>query len=311
MRPKEATDKARTDLDEADRLAAGLIERSAGDRFSPIYMLGAITAVAKSDFPRARGHLVAYRKANPDDKRAEELENLLPPPPVQVAAAERVEGAGVPREKYRPVQPGVSAASGEASAGTICCVVRDKSASNKLYFLSTEHVFSGQPGTAVVQPSPLDGGSAPADVVAHLVKALTPKINVENRVAGAIATIANRTLVNPNCFAVGAFTGVADVSPDDEVTLVGRTSGVAKGRVVAVDSVTSIWTGEGSVTFSGLITCQGTAGGSFSEGGDSGAPVVNARNELVGMLYAGSENVSIVIPIKPILDAFGVELVTE
>jgi len=314
MRPKEARDKARQALDGADELATGLIDRGAGERFSSVYVLGAITAIAKNDFPRARDYVATYEKVNPSDtKTPEELAKMLPPAPVQVAAAQRVEGAGIPQKKYRPVQPGVSAGSVESSAGTICCLVRDKAGSRNQYFLSSEHVFAGEPGVGIVQPSPFDGGSAPRDQIARVARTVKPDVNAENRIAGALAAITENTPVNPDCFAIGAFAGVADVSSGEQVTLVGRTSGVSEGQVIAVDSVTSIWLGEANqgVMFSGLIVCQKADGGSFSDSGDSGAPVVNARNELVGMLYAGSVSESMVIPIKPILDHFDVELVTK
>jgi hypothetical protein len=43
-------------------------------------------------------------------------------------------------------------------------------------------------------------------------------------------------------------------------------------------------------------------------GGDSGAPVVNDRDELVAMVYAGSAASTMIIPIEPILQAFNVTL---
>jgi len=66
---------------------------------------------------------------------------------------------------------------------------------------------------------------------------------------------------------------------------------------------------DGAVKFSGLVACVGENGKAMSKPGDSGAPVVNAKNELVGMLHAGSDEVSLFIPITPILQALDVELV--
>jgi V8-like Glu-specific endopeptidase len=49
----------------------------------------------------------------------------------------------------------------------------------------------------------------------------------------------------------------------------------------------------------------------ISAPGDSGAPVVNDRKELVGFIYGGSPTSTIVMPIQPVLNAFGVRLADQ
>jgi hypothetical protein len=58
--------------------------------------------------------------------------------------------------------------------------------------------------------------------------------------------------------------------------------------------------------FDGVFLCRGANDQPFSRIGDSGAPVVNAKTELIGMALGSVGNATVVLPIKPILEAFGV-----
>jgi S1-C subfamily serine protease len=314
---KDVTDKAQPALSEADRLVAGLLDRGVGETFQPIYILAAITAIAKNDSRQARECLRHYLKANPKDASANDLLNSLPPDPDAVAV-KGVDGgasATTSKQKHRPVQPGTSAGSSGMSAGDglICCIVQDKTDAKKRYLLSSNHVFRGNPGTSIVQPSPRDGGSAPLDQVAHVFKSIEDKPTEINRLAGTLGDVMEGIPVNPKCFAIGAFAGTAKAKSGDRVMLVGRTSDVSKGVVMATDVSETIHV-EGDPTprrFAGLVACKGEGGKPFARPGDSGAPVVNVTGQLVGMLYAGSNNVCYFIPIEPLLDALDVTLVKE
>ncbi|WP_020473080.1 hypothetical protein [Zavarzinella formosa] len=314
MRPKETTDKVRLSLDEADRLSSGLIERKVGDRYHPILMLGAITAIAKNDYPRARGHLKAYRQVEPNDPKAGELEKLLPTPPAETTAAiHHTDGAESPRQKFRPVRPGISAGSSETGGGTICCVVQDRKDPTKRYLLTAD-VFGDKTtvGLAIIQPSPLDGGAAPTDQIAQVARILLPKSGGENQAAGCLSVVSPDVKYDPACYSIGAFAGKGIAAPGDHVTLIGRTSGVVHGRVVVVNTTSRIGLdADRFATFSGMIICQREGGEPLSKAGDGGAPVVNERNELIGMCFASSIKETILIPIQAILDALEVELVTK
>jgi len=76
------------------------------------------------------------------------------------------------RDRFRPVIPaGVSMGHYQITAGTFGSVVRDRT-SGERFLLSNNHVFANsndaQVGDAILQPSPLDGGLDPSDVVARL-----------------------------------------------------------------------------------------------------------------------------------------------
>ena len=84
----------------------------------------------------------------------------------------------------------------------------------------------------------------------------------------------------------------------------GRTSGLAIGKVKALNVELTILIGSGQrVKFKDLIVID-----PISQPGDSGAPVLTADNKLVGMIYAGGSAGAIAIPIQQILNEFKVKL---
>jgi S1-C subfamily serine protease len=105
---------------------------------------------------------------------------------------------------------------------------------------------------------------------------------------------------------VGAIPGTAAVVRElvgTNIRAVGRTSGLQTGRIesVEVDGI-KIHLGPGRVViFSGLIETT-----PFSQPGDSGAPVLTEDGRLLGFVYAASPEVTLVMPILPVLDALGV-----
>ena len=181
------------------------------------------------------------------------------------------------RSTTRPIRLGASiGAEGAASA---CCIVYGRRGERYLFAMH----LAADPGAIVYQPAPVDGGTQPIGVVARTGKdpahsgtlvRLDPKIDVETlfpQSEGPIRGVARR------------------VRRDDQVRAVGRGSGLSAGRVLFVrqkDIVTTI----------------------DSQPGDSGAPVVNSRNELVGVIFGGSNEISAVLPIRPLLQELGVTL---
>jgi hypothetical protein len=103
---------------------------------------------------------------------------------------------------------------------------------------------------------------------------------------------------------------------------VGRTTKLARGTIIRTDVEEEIScavgqvasgmrsTGDGSgfvpVLFGGLI--ETTA---MIEQGDCGALLLDADNYALGLAFAGSQEVSLFIPIDAVVKALDVELVTE
>jgi hypothetical protein len=232
-------------------------------------------------------------------------EAIQPPNPGRPSGGETTGGVLNLRGRSRPVQPGYSVGIATGGAGTICCFVTE-SEGNAVYVLSADHVFSGEPGTPVIQPSRFDGGG-PADRIATITKKAPLSSNAPNLAAGAIAKLDPGVGYSQFVPGVGPIRGVADsVRPGELLRAVSRTSQFAAANVIAVNASVPIVLDASNtpVRFEALIETT-----RFSMGGDSGSPVFNAENKLVGMVFAGSDESSFVMPITPVLKALGVKLV--
>jgi hypothetical protein len=93
----------------------------------------------------------------------------------------------------------------------------------------------------------------------------------------------------------------------------GRTSGITEGLIIQTDVTVDVAYEGRPARFvnqfmvSPLDFIQGSA---FSERGDSGSLVLNYQREAVGLLFSGSNTVSVVSPIDAVLSALEVDLVT-
>jgi hypothetical protein len=89
-----------------------------------------------------------------------------------------------------------------------------------------------------------------------------------------------------------------------EVKKSGRTTGLTSGRITQIDVDVTVDYGRGrNATFENQIISD-----LYSQGGDSGSAVLNNDNQVVGLLFAGSDTITVFSPIEPILDAFGVRI---
>jgi hypothetical protein len=82
----------------------------------------------------------------------------------------------------------------------------------------------------------------------------------------------------------------------------GRTTGLTEGIVRAVDfDVTGVQYEQGLVRVDDVVVIEGVRG-EFSAAGDSGSAIVDSRDRLVALLFAGSSEVTFAIPIARVLD---------
>jgi S1-C subfamily serine protease len=94
------------------------------------------------------------------------------------------------------------------------------------------------------------------------------------------------------------------VKGDSRVFKVGRTTGFTEGIVTGLGGTAVINYGPGrDAYFAGQILVKATKDnvGPFSNPGDSGSGVLNARSELVGLLFAGSTLQTLVNPVADVL----------
>lgn len=218
----------------------------------------------------------------------------------------------------RPVPIGVSTGHPDVTAGTIGCRVTDGA---NVYALSNNHVYANvnqaQTGDAVIQPGTFDGGSSPADDIGTLAEFewIDFSVNANNVIDAAIATTTTDLLGNatPSDGYGTPRSTTAAAYLNQKVKKYGRTTGQTKGQVYALNAVVNVDYGVGVARFVDQIII--TPGG-FSAGGDSGSLIVvddkRGKNEgpddrkPVGLLFAGSNLVTIANPIDAVLSRFGV-----
>lgn len=226
----------------------------------------------------------------------------------------------------RPVPIGVSTGHPAITAGTIGCRVVD--GSGNVYALSNNHVYAnenkataGNTGDSVLQPGPYDGGgkdSTRDDYIGTLWAFETINFSGGNNyVDAAIASTTTDLLGNatPSDGYGTPKSTMADAYINQKVKKYGRTTGLTKGQVYALNATVNVGYDSGTARFVNQIII--TPGG-FSAGGDSGSLIVvddkRGKNEgpddrkPVGLLFAGSNTVTIANPIDAVLGAFGVAI---
>ena len=84
----------------------------------------------------------------------------------------------------------------------------------------------------------------------------------------------------------------------------GRTTGLTQGQVDQIDVTVNVQFGAGRIA---QFTDQLLAG-PMSQGGDSGSAVLDMDRNLVGLLFAGSDNTTIMNRIQNVFTALNVSL---
>lgn len=235
--------------------------------------------------------------------------------------------------RRRPAPGGVSIGHYKVTAGTLGCAVKDSRTKEQLILSNNHvlaNSSSGEDGRAaagdpVLQPGSYDGGRPEGDIIARLERfiplrstymrpncatarfwerlfnrilaALRPgyclylqRNNEEgNLVDAALARPLNDNDLSPEIVAVGEVKGTADVYPGDSVVFSGRTSGVVKGAVIAreVSLFVTMERGKELYFIDQLVTSA------VSRPGDSGSLLLDEYNRAAGLLFAGSETVSV------------------
>ncbi len=232
-------------------------------------------------------------------------------PPVVTAQAVGETG------RVRPLRPGVSIAHVDVSAGTLGAFVEYEGA---LHALSNHHVLVGSPSAAVgdrvLQPGPADGGRDPQDRVGTLARFVPLAAGRTATVDAALARLADVEV--DLAYPVGFVTSTGEAEGGEEVAKIGRTTGLTRGRVTAIeldDVVVGYGEELGELRFDNQIEVETTGGSPFSRAGDSGALVYRSDGVALGLLFAGSETggnngngLTYLNPIRAVLDALGAEL---
>ena len=239
-----------------------------------------------------------------------------------------------PRAKMRPARPGISLGHFQITAGTLGCLVRK---GGEVLILSNNHVLANsnnaQVGDPVWQPGRADGGTSADQIGAlaefvpiafdgsappgngcsplSLFSIFVPKPRVQNvpgdnKVDCALARPTAPDLVNPDILNIGVPAGVGTATLGTQLQKSGRTTGYTTGAVTQIDVRVTVNYGGPTATFTGQLMA-----GAMSQGGDSGSAVLDMQKRVVGLLYAGSATTTILNPIQYVIDALGIEIVTQ
>lgn len=212
-----------------------------------------------------------------------------------------------PTSRVRPAPPGVSIGHYRITAGTFGAVVYDK-ANGQALILSNNHVlanasngrdFQARIGDAILQPGPADGGRVSRNIIGRLNRFVPLMDRGINQVDCAAAKPDSSNLIVPEILQIGLVNGVTDPVLGMEVKKSGRTTGLTKGQVRAMNVIVNVSYGFNRVLrFEKQILTS-----PMSSPGDSGSLVLDSNNRAVGLLFAGSDTTTIVNPIRLVLDS--------
>lgn len=280
---------------------------------------------------------VALDKLRPRDRVPPDIDGV----PTDVVATGTFRALQSRTARHRPAPGGISIGHRNITAGTLGCLVRRE---GQVFVLSNNHVLANsndaQRGDAILQPGPADGGRFPQDHIAALedfvpITFLEPPsecrfargviavlnagcwsirsntryriVNIratDNLVDAAIARPLEPALVKSEILEIGTITGLGSGALGAAIKKSGRTTGLTTGQITQVDVTVNVQYGPGRLA---RFTDQLMAG-PMSQGGDSGSAVLDAQNRLVGLLFAGSENSTIVNRIEHVFSALRLTL---
>ena len=103
---------------------------------------------------------------------------------------------------------------------------------------------------------------------------------------------------------IGEIAGVGEAELGMNVQKSGRTTGYTTGTIQQIDVTVNVQYGAGRV---GQFTDQLIAG-DMSQGGDSGSAVLDMDNNIVGLLFAGSDTVTIMNRIQNVFTALNITI---
>ncbi len=211
--------------------------------------------------------------------------------------------------------PEVPTAGNYVFVGTLGAMVRDR-ATGATMAMTNFHVACINSGWSVgdrmVQPSLVDGGSAATQQFGSLTRAV-----LSENVDGAVVTVDAGKAWDYSVQAIGDVAGSTPAVTGVAVQKRGRTTEHTFGSVASTDFTVSIDYGDGlgtrTLRHQIRIATDTTRSARFSDHGDSGSVVMDEHRNVVGLLFAGSNDGSMTFanPIQAALDELGVDLLVR
>jgi len=283
------------------------------------------------------------KKVHADQILAEAFHKFYDGVPSDVKEVGIVRALDDPTLRYRPCPGGVSVGHVDITAGTLGCWVKKD---GQWMMLSNNHVLANsneaEIGDTIIQPGSYDDGRSPQDDIAHLVDYVpihfigeqsgckysqveSRLLNARNAMLGrktryevvvpeadynlvdcAVAKPIDDALVDNTILNItGPINGIVHGELGMEVAKNGRTTGLTAGVITQVDVVTQVSYGAGKIAiFEDQILIEGAD--PFSAGGDSGSAILEDNSSVCGLLFAGSDTVTIGNRIENVVEALGI-----
>ncbi|NLJ76003.1 MAG: hypothetical protein GX325_01935 [Peptococcaceae bacterium] len=253
----------------------------------------------------------------------------------------RVKMLDIRTSRIRPCRPGVSVAHYKSTAGTLGAVVKDKS-TNQLMILSNNHILANgssiqevraSVGEPILQPGPYDGGklddrigtlyrfvplvkgtaesdcpvavalSGVANWLLNIVRndyevRIYKRFKTGNIVDCALAKVDSVDVVESYIMDIGDVGIISVAKPGDNVQKSGRTTALTRGKVKSVGTILQVEMREGEkFWFSDQVVADLP-----SQPGDSGSLVLKENRDVVGLLFAGSEKLTVFNQITNVIE---------
>lgn len=242
--------------------------------------------------------------------------------------------------RHRPAPGGVSVGHIDITAGTLGCIVKN---AGTRYILSNSHVLAcsgdAEIRDEILQPGAHDSGVLPDDHIAELsnfvpinfsgVPSECPIANIfvkaineilyaigsstclqsikqaeTNLVDAAIARPFQDEDVSDEIMGIGQIAGIKSAILGMKIKKSGRTTGLTTGEITQVDVTVNVQYGESRIaTFSDQIMA-----GPMCAGGDSGSAVLDENNNIIGLLFAGSDSTMVANRIENVFKLLNVHL---
>lgn len=203
------------------------------------------------------------------------------------------------RQRSRPARGGASIGHYKITAGTLGCLVKDEK-TGKTLILSNNHVLANsnaaKKGDTIIQPGAADGGKVKKDKIAELERWVKVGFGKKaNAVDAAVARPINDKDVSPEISSIGMPKGAVKGKVGLVIQKTGRTTDHTLGEIKDVTATVRVdYDGNAALFRNQILTSA------MSQGGDSGSLVLDRKRRAVGLLFAGSDLVTICNPIQDV-----------
>jgi len=218
-------------------------------------------------------------------------------------------------KKYDILKGGIQIRTILGNTGTLGLIVKDNT-TNKPVLLTNRHVIDGSSiGDLVYHPKATEENKI------AVISKIAPKTSFDNTtyLDAAIAEILPGVKISNGIEGLGTITGINSIDSGEfekySVAKRGRTTLLTHGFTAGMSGIQKV-TGKNEVYFSSnniSILPDSEHHGKFSYVGDSGSAIIDDKNNIMALMYAGSETTgtTIAIPIEKIFEELDLSLLTD